>query len=93
VIWRPCGGANQARRTLQAVDQVEVLAGGAIRESIKQYGQWPTIPQLYVDGQLIGGSDIVEQMANSGELHTALGLPAPLRRLLSAPVREAIEAG
>jgi Fe-S cluster assembly iron-binding protein IscA len=50
-----------------------------IREGIKAYGDWPTIPQLYVGGDLVGGSDIIEQMVNSGELHTLLGLPAPDR--------------
>ncbi|HEY1139773.1 MAG TPA: rhodanese-like domain-containing protein, partial [Lysobacter sp.] len=50
-----------------------------IREGIKQYGDWPTIPQLYVGGELVGGSDIIEQMVNSGELHSLLGLPAPDR--------------
>lgn len=58
---------------------VDVLADPEIREGIKAYGQWPTIPQLYVGGELVGGSDIVEQMAHSGELHAALGLPAPDR--------------
>ena len=58
---------------------VDVLADPEIREGIKAFGQWPTIPQLYIDGELVGGSDIIEQMANSGELHAALGLPAPDR--------------
>ncbi|NUS39339.1 MAG: Grx4 family monothiol glutaredoxin [Lysobacter sp.] len=58
---------------------VDVLADPEIREGIKQYGDWPTIPQLYIDGDLVGGSDIVEQMANAGELHAALGLSAPDR--------------
>lgn len=58
---------------------VDVLADPEIREGIKVYGQWPTIPQLYVGGELLGGSDIIEQMLNSGELHQALGLPAPDR--------------
>ncbi len=58
---------------------VDVLADAEIREGIKQYGQWPTIPQLYIDGELVGGSDIIEQMLNSGELHQALGVPAPDR--------------
>lgn len=58
---------------------VDVLADGEIREGIKEYGQWPTIPQLYVDGELVGGSDIIEQMNNSGELHALLGVPAPDR--------------
>ena len=58
---------------------VDVLADPEIREGIKVYGQWPTIPQLYVRGELLGGSDIIEQMLNSGELHEALGLAAPDR--------------
>ena len=58
---------------------VDVLSDSEIREGIKEYGQWPTIPQLYVGGELVGGSDIIEQMANSGELQGALGLPPPDR--------------
>ena len=58
---------------------VDVLSDPQIREGIKAYGDWPTIPQLYIDGELVGGSDIVEQMARSGELHSALGLAAPDR--------------
>ena len=58
---------------------VNVLADQEIREGIKVYGDWPTIPQLYIDGELVGGSDIILQMVNSGELHAALGLPAPDR--------------
>jgi monothiol glutaredoxin len=58
---------------------VDVLADPEIREGIKEYGQWPTIPQLYVGGELVGGSDIIEGMLNSGELHELLGLSAPDR--------------
>jgi monothiol glutaredoxin len=58
---------------------VDVLADPEIREGIKAYGDWPTIPQLYVDGELVGGSDIIVQMANSGELNAALGLAPPDR--------------
>ena len=58
---------------------VDVLADPEIREGIKAYGEWPTIPQLYIGGDLVGGSDIIEQMARSGELHGALGLPPPDR--------------
>jgi monothiol glutaredoxin len=56
-----------------------VLADQEIREGIKAYGDWPTIPQLYIDGELVGGSDIVLQMAASGELSSVLGLAAPDR--------------
>ncbi|WP_159017488.1 Grx4 family monothiol glutaredoxin [Cognatiluteimonas profundi] len=58
---------------------VDVLADPGIRDGIKAYGDWPTIPQLYIDAQLVGGSDIIEQMAGSGELHAMLGLPPPDR--------------
>ncbi|WP_045760501.1 Grx4 family monothiol glutaredoxin [Xanthomonas albilineans] len=58
---------------------VNVLADQDIREGIKVYGDWPTIPQLYVDGELIGGSDIILQMAGNGELSELLGVPAPDR--------------
>jgi monothiol glutaredoxin len=58
---------------------IDVLADPDIREGIKAYGNWPTIPQLYVDGELLGGSDIIEEMLNSGELHAALGVPEPDR--------------
>lgn len=58
---------------------VDVLQDPEIREGIKVYGQWPTIPQLYVKGELIGGSDIIEQMLNTGELHELLGAAAPDR--------------
>ncbi len=78
-----CGFSAKASGILNdlgvAYAHVDVLSDAEIREGIKLYGEWPTIPQLYVGGELVGGSDIVEQMANSGELHAALGLPAPDR--------------
>lgn len=58
---------------------VDVLADHEIREGIKAYGNWPTIPQLYVDKELIGGSDIIGGMYNSGELQELLGVPTPDR--------------
>jgi monothiol glutaredoxin len=58
---------------------IDVLADPEIREGIKVYGNWPTIPQLYVNGELIGGADIVAGMANSGELHELLGVARPDR--------------
>ena len=47
---------------------VDVLADDSIRQGIKEYGKWPTIPQLYIKGKLIGGCDIVTQLNDSGEL-------------------------
>lgn len=58
---------------------VDVLADQAIREGIKVYGNWPTIPQLYVDGELVGGCDIITEMYNSGELHVLMGAAKPDR--------------
>lgn len=76
---------------------VDVLADDAIRQGIKEYGNWPTIPQLYVDGELIGGSDIISQMYNSGELHTLLGAKAPDRTApeitITPAAAQAIKAG
>ena len=78
-----CGFSAKSVAALDALGidyaHVDVLADAAIREGIKAYGDWPTIPQLYIDGELVGGSDIIEQMASSGELHGALGLPPPDR--------------
>ena len=51
---------------------VNVLENPDIRQGIKQYANWPTIPQLYVNGEFIGGSDIMGEMNSSGELKTAL---------------------
>ena len=78
-----CGFSSKAVGALDAAGatyaHVDVLADPEIREGIKAYGDWPTIPQLYIGGELVGGSDIILQMAGSGELHAALGLPAPDR--------------
>ena len=78
-----CGFSAKAVGALNALGidykHVDVLADPEIREAIKRYGDWPTIPQLYIGGELVGGSDIIEQMANSGELHGVLGLPPPDR--------------
>src|SRR5699024_7945256 len=74
-----CGFSAKAAGILQGLEvefaHVDVLSDPDIREGIKVYGSWPTIPQLYIGGELVGGSDIIEEMANSGELNEALGLP------------------
>jgi monothiol glutaredoxin len=78
-----CGFSAAAANALNGlVDDylsVDVLADEDIRNGIKAYGNWPTIPQLYVGGELVGGSDIILGMLNSGELHQVLGVPAPDR--------------
>jgi monothiol glutaredoxin len=58
---------------------VDVLADEEIRQGIKEFGNWPTIPQLYVDSELVGGADIVQSMFDSGELHRVLGVTEPDR--------------
>ena len=59
---------------------IDVLADPEIREGIKEFSSWPTIPQLYVKGEFVGGCDIVREMYESGELQEFLktsGIPAP----------------
>jgi monothiol glutaredoxin len=56
---------------------VNVLEHPSIREGIKEFANWPTIPQLYIDGELIGGSDIITDMLQSGELADTLGIEKP----------------
>jgi monothiol glutaredoxin len=56
---------------------INVLENPEIRDGIKDYGNWPTIPQLYISGELIGGNDIVQDMLKSGELGDVLGIETP----------------
>jgi monothiol glutaredoxin len=79
-----CGFSARTVQALAAIGledyhAVDVLADADVREGIKLFGNWPTIPQLYIRGELVGGSDIVGQMADSGELQSALGLSPPDR--------------
>ena len=71
-----CGFSNLATQILDACNAqyvaVDVLQDQAIREGIKQYANWPTIPQLYVNGEFLGGSDIMRAMYESGELQALL---------------------
>ncbi|MEI7516013.1 MAG: Grx4 family monothiol glutaredoxin [Betaproteobacteria bacterium] len=75
-----CGFSGRAIQILKAcgvdtktVKTVNVLEDDGIRQGIKEYSHWPTIPQLYVKGEFIGGSDIMMEMYESGELVQALG--------------------
>lgn len=52
--------------------EVNILEDEEIRQGLKEYSEWPTYPQLYVDGKLVGGCDIVMEMAESGELQKLL---------------------
>ena len=71
-----CGFSSRVAGVLNfmGVDysDVNVLADDAIRQGIKDYSDWPTIPQLYVKGEFIGGCDIITEMTLSGELDTML---------------------
>ncbi|MCE1160956.1 MAG: Grx4 family monothiol glutaredoxin [Burkholderiales bacterium] len=70
-----CGFSGKAIQLLKAcgatqVATVNVLEDDAIRQGIKDFSQWPTIPQLYIKGEFIGGSDIMNELFESGELQT-----------------------
>ncbi len=72
-----CGFSGRAIQILKAcgvndLTTVNVLDDEAVRQGIKAYANWPTIPQLYVNGEFVGGSDIMMEMDQSGELQQAL---------------------
>lgn len=71
-----CGFSARAAAILHEVGtdfhSVDVLSDGEIRQGIKEYGNWPTIPQLYINKELVGGSDIMMEMYESGELKDML---------------------
>ncbi|MCY7319028.1 MAG: Grx4 family monothiol glutaredoxin [Ramlibacter sp.] len=75
-----CGFSGRAIQILKAcgvdpkaVTTVNVLEDDEIRQGIKEYSSWPTVPQLYVKGEFVGGSDIMMEMYQSGELQQVLG--------------------
>lgn len=73
-----CGFSGRAVQILKAcgvteLKTVNVLEDEGIRQGIKEYANWPTIPQLYVNGEFVGGSDIMMEMYESGELRQVLG--------------------
>ncbi len=70
---------NMLNELLPDYHTINVLEDPEIREGIKAYGEWPTIPQLYVDGELVGGADIIRQLYTSGELHELFGAAKPDR--------------
>jgi monothiol glutaredoxin len=72
-----CGFSGRAIQVLKAagagnVKTFNVLEDEGVRQGIKDYAQWPTIPQLYIDGEFVGGSDIMMEMYESGELKQIL---------------------
>ena len=73
-----CGFSGRAVQILKAcgvteLKTVNVLEDEGIRQGIKEYANWPTIPQLYVNGEFVGGSDIMMEMYQAGELQQVLG--------------------
>ncbi len=71
-----CGFSGQAIAALNAIGKpfsfVNIFEDQEVREGLKEYSNWPTFPQLYVKGELIGGSDIMIEMYHSGELKTVI---------------------
>ncbi len=71
-----CGFSARATAILQDLGvqfkDINVMDNEAIRQGIKEYGNWPTIPQLYINKKLVGGSDIMMEMYEAGELQTLL---------------------
>lgn len=71
-----CGFSSRAVQILEACNAdfaaVNVLSDDAVREGIKRYSSWPTIPQVYIDGEFVGGSDILTNMYQSGDLQSKL---------------------
>ena len=75
-LFPQCGFSSRAVAILNHLgvdfETVDVLQDPEIRQGIKAYSDWPTIPQLYVKGEFVGGSDIVREMFNAGELQTLM---------------------
>ncbi len=79
-LFPQCGFSSRAVAILDRLgvsyETVDVLQDPEVRQGIKEYSDWPTIPQLYVKGEFVGGSDIMMEMFESGELQALLGAEA-----------------
>ena len=88
-----CGFSARTAAALQDMNTpfaaVDILPDPRIRQELSALSNWPTIPQLFVDGELVGGADIVTEMYESGELHETLGVPAPQAPAAEAPGADA----
>ncbi|MFM5906779.1 MAG: Grx4 family monothiol glutaredoxin [Novosphingobium sp.] len=75
-LFPQCGFSSRAVAILEhlgvAYESVDVLQDMEIRQGIKEYSEWPTIPQLYLKGEFLGGSDIMMEMFEAGELQQAM---------------------
>ena len=89
-----CGFSARTVAILKSLDQkfaaVDVLPDPRIRQELSALSNWPTIPQLFVDGELVGGCDIVTEMFESGELAEALGAEQP--EAAAAPQPTSVQA-
>ena len=75
-LFPQCGFSSMALEALKPhgdVYAVDVLADPQVREAIKQYTNWPTIPQIFINGKFVGGCDIVRELAERGELEGLVG--------------------
>jgi len=85
-----CGFSARTVEALMACGErfayVDILSNPDIRATLPQYANWPTFPQLWVDGELVGGCDIISEMHESGELQTLSRRMRPHRQLSSAPL-------
>jgi monothiol glutaredoxin len=81
-LFPQCGFSSRAVAILDRLgppyETVDVLQDPEIRAGIKEYSDWPTVPQLYVKGEFVGGSDIMMEMFESGELQQLFGEPSPV---------------
>ena len=88
-----CGFSARTVGALQTLGApfaaVDILPDPRIREELSAISEWPTIPQLFVNGKLVGGADIVTEMYETGELAQALGVEAPEAAPTDAPAAEA----
>jgi monothiol glutaredoxin len=79
-LFPQCGFSSRAVAILDRLgakyETVDVLQDPDVRQGIKEYSEWPTIPQLYVKGEFVGGSDIMMEMFESGELQQLIGAEA-----------------
>ena len=79
-LFPQCGFSSRAVAILDRLEAkyetVDVLQDPEIRQGIKEYSEWPTVPQLYVRGEFVGGSDIMMEMFESGELQELLAAAA-----------------
>jgi monothiol glutaredoxin len=93
-----CGFSARTSATLQALDvpfaAVDILPDPRIRQELSTVSNWPTIPQLFVEGELVGGADIVAELYESGELAEVLGVqqPAEAPRAVPAGAAEPVAA-